>query len=437
MKPDNWTQQLRDKLDDYELPPPDDLWADIEAALPQSPDPARVRRISLRRWLVAASVVGLLFGGAYLWWSSRPAPTPRSVAIGSPAAKAPIASVSPTAEPTQPLPTSQEEGKPQAEVGAMPPSSPSNPLLAEEKAQTPPLTPPLEGRGAAVPEQSPLFSTTSTPEISTPLAGLEVIVPVGSPTGSDVLSTPLVGLEAIVPVGSPTGSDVLSTPPTASPKSHPSLTLYAMNAFSDQNAANGLHLGGPLAQQYLTTYLNSYGSTARLDEPLWLSGYEEQQHHYRPLAFGLTLAYPLSPRLSVTTSIVYTKLRSDFTQVMRTQQIHQEQTLHYLGLPLGLSYCLWRQNRLNAYASGALKADWNIATRMVTEGTNQQLPKDRLQWSVAASLGVQYDLLPKLALYLESALNYYPDNHSHLQNYFKEKPLNLNLQLGLCITPTR
>ena len=54
MKPEKWTQQLRDKLAEHETPAPADLWADIEAALPQQP--RRPRFVALRRWAVAASV---------------------------------------------------------------------------------------------------------------------------------------------------------------------------------------------------------------------------------------------------------------------------------------------------------------------------------------------------------------------------------------------
>ena len=36
MKQDDWTQQLKDRLNDYEEPVPADLWADIEAQLPAS-----------------------------------------------------------------------------------------------------------------------------------------------------------------------------------------------------------------------------------------------------------------------------------------------------------------------------------------------------------------------------------------------------------------
>ena len=38
---DKWTQQLHDKLAEREVAPPDDLWADIEAALPQAQRPTR------------------------------------------------------------------------------------------------------------------------------------------------------------------------------------------------------------------------------------------------------------------------------------------------------------------------------------------------------------------------------------------------------------
>ena len=65
---DKWTQQLHDKLAEREVAPPDDLWADIEAALPTSPEANQEPRttfVSLRRWAVAASVALNLAAGTY------------------------------------------------------------------------------------------------------------------------------------------------------------------------------------------------------------------------------------------------------------------------------------------------------------------------------------------------------------------------------------
>ena len=197
-----------------------------------------------------------------------------------------------------------------------------------------------------------------------------------------------------------------------------------------QNSSNGVLMADALAKQYMETYAYSNVAATRRSEPIWLAGYEERQHHHRPITYGLTLSYPLSDRISLTTGVVYTKLQSDFTQVMRSQQIQQEQTLHYVGIPLNLNYKLWAYKRFRTYLSAGVKADWNVATHLETEGVSQQLAKDRMQWSLNASLGLQYDIVPQLGLYVEPGLNWYPDN-GKLQNYFKDKPLSCGLQLGL------
>ena len=222
--------------------------------------------------------------------------------------------------------------------------------------------------------------------------------------------------------------------PVAKTKPQPTLGLYAMNGLDNQNSSNGVQMADALAKQYMDMYANSYNASARSSEPIYLTGYEERQHHHRPITYGLTLNYPLSDRLSLTTGIVYTKLQSDFTQMIRSQQIQQEQTLHYVGIPLGLSYRLWMYKSFRTYLSAGAKADWNVTTHLETEGVSQHLPKDRLQWSLNTSLGLQYDILPQLGFYVEPSLNWYPDNGSAIQNYFKDKPLSLGLQIGLRYT---
>jgi hypothetical protein len=217
----------------------------------------------------------------------------------------------------------------------------------------------------------------------------------------------------------------------------PTLSLYAMNGMGAQNSSNGVQMADALAKQYWETYEQSNYAAARAYDPIYLTGYEEREHHHQPFICGLSLSYPLTERLSLTTGVVYTKLNSDFTQIMRSQQIQQEQTLHYVGIPIGLNFRLWSLKGFSAYISGGVKADWNVATRMVTEGTTQELGKDRLQWSFNGSAGAQYDILPQLGLYVEPGLSYYPDNGSRLQNYFKDKPWSLSLQFGLRVNLNR
>ena len=404
MKRDQWTEQLHDKLAEYETAAPDDLWADIEAALDQQPalaqsapaqptKPARSRFVAMRRWAVAASIAVLLLGGGYLWWTASEQSQQAAQSLSSAQGEDLL---------TQQLPSPQGED-----------------LLAQ------PLPAPQgEGRGvAALEEPQRLIAENSQRQT------IEETQTIDEPQRQ-------IAEEPQRQIAEESQRQILDLQqwedterPVAKPKRQMSLGLYAMNGFDNQNSSNGVLMADALAKQYMETYANSY--SARSSEPIWLAGYEERQHHHRPITYGLMVNYPLSDRLSLNTGVVYTKLQSDFTQVMRSQQIQQEQTLHYVGIPLGLSYRLWSYRSIRTYLSGGMKADWNVATHLETEGVSQELPKDRMQWSFNVSVGVQYDILPQLGCYVEPSLNWYPDNGSKLQNYFKDKPLNLGLQIGL------
>lgn len=418
MKQDEWTQQLYDKLAQHEIAAPDDLWAEIEAALQQQQTAAshsqtsktkkssRSRFVALRRWAVAAAFAAMALGGGVLWWSQS----------------------NYQAEVSQEQVVSAES---QNNIDTIDDSE-SNTLLAE--TSTPPSTYVPKNQSVS---QEPLIETSS-----------DIVSP--AETSSDNVST----VETSTDIASP--ADASTTPSTqhpapstyhSSPITHhltstsrrPSISLFAMNGFSSQSSRNGILMAPSLVNQYSDTYANSDAAAARRYDIFQLDGYEERQHHDLPLSYGLTVSYPLTERLSLTTGVTYTKLRSNFTQVMRSMQVQREQTLHYVGIPLTANYQLWSlsssvlhlPSSLQTYVSAGIKADWNVATHLETEGVVQQLPKDRLQWSLNGSLGVQYDIVPQLGVYVEPGLTWYPDNGSSLQNYFKYKPLNFSLQLGL------
>jgi len=58
------------------------------------------------------------------------------------------------------------------------------------------------------------------------------------------------------------------------------------------------------------------------------------------------------------------------------------------------------------------------------------MKKDRMQWYVGGSMGVEYQVVPLLGIYAEPGLRYYFDNGSGMQNFFKDKPTSWNLQVG-------
>jgi hypothetical protein len=165
---------------------------------------------------------------------------------------------------------------------------------------------------------------------------------------------------------------------------------------------------------------------------IYLADFEENQKHYQPISFGLTTNIPIYPRLSVATGVVYTRLRSDFTKKMSGVSLVREQTLHYIGIPVSLQYQIWDYKGLRIYASAGGQADLNVKASQKSEGSNQSMDhRDDLQFSVQGAVGVQYDFIPLIGIYVEPGIKYYFNNGSDVRNFFKDKPTNFNLQVGL------
>lgn len=165
--------------------------------------------------------------------------------------------------------------------------------------------------------------------------------------------------------------------------------------------------------------------------PLQLADYSQTKHHYHPMSFGLSVGYNLTPRLTLTTGMVYTYASSDFTSSAAGDDIIETQRLHYIGVPLNLKYKVWGNNAIQTYATAGCQADFNVSAKMQTGDITTDADKDRTQWSVGGAVGVQYNIIPRMGIYAEPGMRYYIDNKSSVETIFKEKKLNFNLQLGV------
>ena len=154
--------------------------------------------------------------------------------------------------------------------------------------------------------------------------------------------------------------------------------------------------------------------------------------HHAPVSVGLQVAFGIAPRLSLSTGLVYTRTSSDFYPYAPSSNYNVHQVLHYVGIPVGLNYEFWQSGGFHAYVMAGAEADYNVKNDTEEEGVKKENAKrDRVQFSGKASLGAQYDITPKVGLYIEPGAKYYFDNGSHVENTFKDKKLNFNLQFGL------
>lgn len=165
--------------------------------------------------------------------------------------------------------------------------------------------------------------------------------------------------------------------------------------------------------------------------PLQLADYSQTKHHYHPMSFGLSVGYNLTPRLTLTTGMVYTYASSDFTSSAAGDDIIETQRLHYIGVPLNLKYKVWGNSAIHTYATAGCQADFNVSAKMQTGDITTDADKDHTQWSVGGAVGIQYNIIPRMGIYAEPGVRYYIDNKSSVETIFKEKKLNFNLQLGV------
>ena len=117
--------------------------------------------------------------------------------------------------------------------------------------------------------------------------------------------------------------------------------------------------------------------------------------------------------------------------MLSEHRLTRRQTLHYVGIPVNVNYMIWGNQNLRTYVTAGGQADVNVSANTEKEGVDYDTKKDKVQFSTQAALGVQYNITPQLGAYIEPGMKYYIDNGSETQNFFKDKQLNFNVQVGV------
>lgn len=165
--------------------------------------------------------------------------------------------------------------------------------------------------------------------------------------------------------------------------------------------------------------------------------------HRLPVKVGISLAYRIDRRLSLESGITYTNLTSDVREGSRSHYFTGEQTLHYVGIPLNVRYRLASWKKLEVYTSSGLLAEKCVASTMkkeyvlnnrVEKKETQSLDARPFQLSVNAAAGVQYNISPAAGLYAEPGISYHFDDGTSVRTVYKDRPLNIGLNLGLRFT---
>lgn len=441
----DWTSKLRDQMTDYQEPVKHDLWAGIAQSLAQNQPVAgengipenhpvkrvekepKARVVTLKRWSAAAAAVALLgIGGSYVYLhqedveqgNAQLASLASSEASSASSAASSSLSASSSSHSKQ-VPLLAADNKSADSKSRQKAASSAASLLSSDYASVPvQLAAPMNDEG----ETMVAVASDEAPLVASKYKSAESAQSQAEPNSSSYHFT--------------RNSDVAGV----------SMKLYAENlgagmgnVNSGSNIANRYSDSGVMADPMPGVYPDpSVGGSNDVDY-LMAAAYKALQKspqgkakHHAPVSVGMQIAFGVAPRLSLSTGVVYTRTSSDFYPYAPNNDYNVHQVLHYVGIPVGLNYELWRSGGFHAYVMAGAEAAYNVKNDTDEDGTRKQDAKrDRVQFSGKASLGAQYDISPNVGLYIEPGAKYYFDNGSDIENTFKDKKLNFNLQFGL------
>ena len=408
----DWTEQLRERLADYEADAPEGLWADIERRLTQQPTsvvvpPQQKSTVTplWRRWVSIAALVALVAGMGWWFW-------PKEQTANGPLAKK---------EQTQSKPLAKQE--PELRESPVRTGRTESSLTTEKEFAH-------YGKKVRInqTDNNILSQNHTTADNQAETEWAEVPPQLQRSPQQQPPTPPASRSRAEVPPQPQRPSPLPS--PTKNRKGV-TIGLMANNGLMAYNHTNGVMMSPEMASRYdFSDYLPP-GSTRATEEPIWLIGYEERQHHDHPISFGLTLSYPLTNRWTLSTGLVYTRLNSQFVNVLSGTLITTDQRLDYLGVPLNMQYHVLKGKGWKVYATAGAQIDWNIRAKRNTEGVDVNARNDHPQWSLAGGIGIEYDIIPLVGIYAEPGLRYYLKNDSKVDNFFKDQPFNWTLQIGI------
>lgn len=445
MSNQDWTSKLQDQLADYQESVSHDLWAGIEQSLAQnniesgSSNPQKIasessesaelhvgsetkknaRIVYFKRWSAAAAAVALLgIGGSYVYLHQEDVERGnlQMASLSSPAVSADLQSAASQSAPSHVVSADLQSAASQKKMG--------NVLVEESENEISLLA---ENSDPAEPVSEDKATDSSTDHKTLTRSSDHKALTRSSDNHAAAYASQSYHFEKNEEV------------------SGWSMQLYAENLTPSLGGVNSDASGGYNDFSYGTMAEPMPGvipdptAGGIYGEEYLLASYKAIQRnqqgnakHHAPVSVGLQVAFGIAPRLSLSTGLVYTRTSSDFYPYAPSSSYNVHQVLHYVGIPVGLNYEFWQSGGFHAYVMAGAEADYNVKNDTEEEGVKKEDAKrDRVQFSGKASLGAQYDITPKVGLYIEPGAKYYFDNGSHVENTFKDKKLNFNLQFGL------
>ena len=168
----------------------------------------------------------------------------------------------------------------------------------------------------------------------------------------------------------------------------------------------------------------------------------EHEYHDKPITFGLSMTKTINRNWNVETGLQYSLLKSEFILGEDDYYVQKRQKIHYLGVPLRLSYKWFGANRWTAYTSAGIilniplsgKTDEQYVTGTVIPYSESWHFTPPFQWTVGTGVGLQYNFTNNWGVYLEPTFSWHIPNGSTTRTIWTEHPFTITVPFGIRFT---
>lgn len=381
---ENWTTDMKHKLEGHKMAPPAGLWEGISSEMGLQENPvSKTVTIRLWHWIVAAMLLALV--GFFTLYQFP-----------------------------------QDESFP---LVAQMPQEQETPMMKKESSDEQPLAL-ADSPQRNHTQVSPKIAEETTPQDAEETSSQQNTEKTSSPQDTEETAAQQVAAETSQQTSVVTHRQQHSEEQHYTAH-HPTKQLSAPKSRNQWSV--GLNASGGLLA---STSQSSMGQSYVYDDEYYDPGvssttqpmsssttYDVEAKHRMPVTLGLSVHYQLNACLALLTGVNYTYLYSEFSKPLYPN-VYREQKLHYLGIPVGLSWLFWKMKGFSFYLSGSA---------MLQKCLNEK----PWQWSVNASAGAEYAITPLLGLYLKPSLGYYFHDGTSFEHYYKEHPLAPSIEFGL------
>ncbi|MDE6636855.1 MAG: hypothetical protein K2K32_01315 [Muribaculaceae bacterium] len=396
---DKWIDNIRDKMADYDVVPPDGL---LDAV--RNDVRSRMRRKRFIWWSVAASIALLVGLFVPILFDNVDDSIPLLVDVSDldkhrkkeafrrPAEKALFSATT----------ISKHIGSPGVSVSAMNDPNSSSQLVIEDSQGKFEKSPEVEDNLDAKPNR-------------------------GSSSSSDANDV-----------------DTFSDVNTFSKEKSVSKSSLSVGVSASANGLGGLlnseDIGGNAIKSSTQMPFTRMGGGVLTDAPLDdkpIPSFVEIFDHKIPVRFSIDFSWHVGHHLNIGTGLCYSYLRSDIMYGYSDfPLLKASQNLHFIGVPVNVRYTPWRYRKFAFYTSvgfmaekciwGEIKEEYQSNSGYTYEGSDER----PFQFSFNAAAGIQCNLTHKCAVFIEPGVGMYIKNGSRLRSIYSERPLTFNINVG-------